>query len=98
MDNVEKYLDEIGNRLLRLRLVNGYASYEAFANANNLSRMQYWRIEKGKTNLTIKSLLRILKVHNVTLNQLFSKTFYKDFPAPPVRSVSTKRRVYSEKT
>ncbi len=45
-----KELKKIGERLQKLRVKNGYGSYEDFAVKNDLSRMQYWRIEKGKTN------------------------------------------------
>lgn len=63
----------IGTKLAQLRKKSGYKSYESFAVENNLSRMQYWRIEKGKTNLTIKSLMRILDIHGVTIDDFFNK-------------------------
>lgn len=102
MDTFEKLLADIGNRLIRLRLISGHTSYETFANENKLSRMQYWRIEKGKANLTIKSLVRVLQIHNVTVDAFFAKTFYRNFPVPlpqnnktnkiKKRSVSMSRR------
>jgi transcriptional regulator with XRE-family HTH domain len=49
---------EIGERLKKLRINKGYNSYEAFAIDKDLSRMQYWRIEKGLSNITIRSLLK----------------------------------------
>lgn len=58
---------------MQLRVKNGYKSYESFALENDLSRMQYWRIEKGKTNLTIKSLKRILDIHGITVEEFFRK-------------------------
>lgn len=58
---------------MQLRIKNGHKSYESFALGNELSRMQYWRIEKGKTNLTIKSLTRILNIHNITIDEFFRK-------------------------
>jgi len=33
-----------------------------------MSRVQYWRIEKGKTNLTLKSL-RLLEIHGLNLKE-----------------------------
>ena len=65
-------LEKIGKKLERLRIAKGYKSYEDFAITNNLSRMQYWRIEKGKTNITIRSLINILNIHGITLDELFS--------------------------
>ena len=67
-----KVLKEIGERLKLLRQKKGYTSYESFAIDNDLSRMQYWRIEKGLSNITIKSLTRILKIHNITIEDFFA--------------------------
>ncbi len=63
----------IGVKLAQLRKKSGYKSYESFAVDHNLSRMQYWRIEKGKTNLTIKSLSRILDIHKISVEEFFRK-------------------------
>jgi transcriptional regulator with XRE-family HTH domain len=65
-------LEKIGKKLEFLRVSNGYKSYEDFAIKNNLSRMQYWRIEKGKTNITFRSLIVILNIHGVTVEEFFS--------------------------
>jgi transcriptional regulator with XRE-family HTH domain len=73
MDKNHIILLNIGSKLTQLRKKNGHKSYESFAVENNLSRMQYWRIEKGKTNLTIKSLVRILDIHGITIEEFFSK-------------------------
>ena len=62
---------KIGNRLRELRKKKGYSSYETFAFDNDLPRMQYWRIEKGKANITIKSLEKILQIHNLTFKEFF---------------------------
>lgn len=72
MKTDEEVLKEIGVKLKELRIKNGYKSYESFAIDNNLSRMQYWRMEKGITNVTIKSLKRILDIHNVSINDFFN--------------------------
>lgn len=58
---------------MQLRIKNGHTSYESFALENDLSRMQYWRIEKGRTNLTVKSLKRILDIHKITIDEFFRK-------------------------
>lgn len=65
-------LKKIGDRLIRLRIKNNYRSYEDFAIKNDLSRMQYWRIEKGKTNITLRSLIVILNIHNISLEDFFA--------------------------
>ncbi len=73
MNDTNLVLKVIGNKLMQLRLKNGHKSYESFALENDLSRMQYWRIEKGKTNLTIKSLTRILNIHQISIDEFFRK-------------------------
>lgn len=64
-------LEQIGERLAELRKELGYTSYETFAYDHEIPRMQYWRMEKGKVNITIKSLLKILSIHQVSLVEFF---------------------------
>jgi transcriptional regulator with XRE-family HTH domain len=71
MNSEKEICKEIGDKLKHLRLKSGYSSYENFAVEHDLSRMQYWRIEKGLTNLTIRSLVKILNIHKVTLEDFF---------------------------
>lgn len=61
----------IGERLRQLRIKKGYKSYEAFAIDNEISRMQYWRMEGGKSNMTINSLQKILDIHGITIEEFF---------------------------
>jgi len=75
MLNDSKELKKIRERLEKLRIKKGYTSYESFAVDNGLSRMQYWRMEKGKTNLTMRSLIVVLKIHKVSLEDFFSDNF-----------------------
>ena len=65
-------LTEIGKRLLELRKAKGYTSHEDFALDYNLPRVQYWRLEKGKANFTIKSLVKILSIHELTVEEFFA--------------------------
>ncbi|KAA6301526.1 MAG: hypothetical protein EZS26_002270 [Candidatus Ordinivivax streblomastigis] len=62
---------QIANKIKELRIQKGYSSHENFAWDNNLNRVQYWRIEKGK-NITIKTLLTILDIHKISLEAFFS--------------------------
>jgi transcriptional regulator with XRE-family HTH domain len=86
----EKELKRIGARLKKLRVRKGFKSYETFAVEHDMSRMQYWRIEQGKTNLTFRSLIAILNVHKITLEEFFSRKNEPDVieneaekPSPP---------------
>jgi transcriptional regulator with XRE-family HTH domain len=64
-------LKEIGNKLAELRRKKGYTSHESFAYDHDIPRMHYWRIENGKTNLTIRSLMKILEIHQMSIGEFF---------------------------
>ena len=46
-DAFESLKANIGKELKRLRVNAGYKSYEVFAWDNKISRIQYWKMEKG---------------------------------------------------
>jgi len=68
---LESTLKKIGSKLKDLRVKLGYTSHEDFAYDHDIPRMQYWRIEKGKANLTMKSLSRLLAIHKMTIQEFF---------------------------
>ena len=61
---------EIAEKLEKLRIEKGYTSYENFAIEHGISRMQYWRMEKG-SNFTFASFLKILDAHQISLSEFF---------------------------
>jgi len=65
-------LKQIALKLKQLRLAKGYSSYEAFAFDHDLPRVGYGRHEQG-SNLTLKSLLRLLDIHQVSLADFFAE-------------------------
>lgn len=65
-------LKKIGSKLKELRIKKGFGSYEKFAIEYEISRMQYWRIEEGKTNITFRTLISILNIHDISLKDFFS--------------------------
>ena len=62
---------QIADKIRKLRIENGYSSYENFAWDNNLPVRSYFRMESG-TNFTIKNLFIILDIHKVSLHDFFS--------------------------
>ena len=64
-------LQRIGARLGDLRKQMGYKSMKDFTRKHKLPLIQYWRIEKGKANLTIKSLVKLLSIHGLTIEDFF---------------------------
>jgi transcriptional regulator with XRE-family HTH domain len=69
--SLKAILEQIGAKLRELREEKGYDSIKDFANDHDLPMIQYWRIEKGKANLTLKSLTRILAIHSLTMEDFF---------------------------
>ena len=64
-------LAQVGNQLADLRVKKGYPTIKSFAQKHHLPEIQYWRIERGKANVTLKSLSRILSIHRVSLQDFF---------------------------
>ena len=64
-------LKRIGAALSELRQKKGYSSIKEFAEDHHLSLIQYWRIEKGKANITIKTLTNLLAIHKVGIDDFF---------------------------
>lgn len=74
MEKLDKEIDDtilqIAEKLKTLRKEKGFTSYETFAFEYEINRVQYFRIEKGQ-NITIKTLIKVLAIHNLTLQQFF---------------------------
>ncbi|MBU3659370.1 MAG: XRE family transcriptional regulator [Flavobacteriales bacterium] len=60
----------IAKKIRQLRIDANYTSAESFAYDNNINRVQYWRVENG-TNLTLKTLLKLLDIHKISLSDFF---------------------------
>lgn len=79
-DALTNTLARIGSKLTYLRKNKGYTSHEDFAYDFDLPRVQYWRIEKGKANITIRSLCKLLTIHNLSVEEFFCQIYqeYKE--------------------
>lgn len=69
---LESTLEKAGRKLTELRIHKGYKSHETFAFDHDLPRAQYWRLEKGKVNFTIKTLIKVLAIHKLTVEEFFA--------------------------
>ena len=67
----QKNLVNLGDKLAELRVKKGYETLKEFTLRYDLPQIQYWRIEKGKANITLKTLVKILAIHNLTLHEFF---------------------------
>lgn len=67
---IDKRIVLISKKLKELRVNANYTSAESFAYDHDLNRVQYWRVESG-TNVTLKTLLKILDIHKISLGEFF---------------------------
>ena len=70
----EKYLQLIGNKIAELRKLKGISQYK-LAKLVMMEQSNLARIEKGLTNPTIKTLLKISDALEVKLSDFFSEDF-----------------------
>ncbi len=67
----DEWIELVSTKLKELRKGKGYTSYETFALDNGLDRKQYWRVGRTVQNITIKTLVKILAIHNKDLPSFF---------------------------
>lgn len=70
----KRYLEKLGNRLKFLRKSKGFSNYEQFAYTYEIGRAQYGRYENG-TNISIKTLIKLIEIHGLTISEFFSEGF-----------------------
>ena len=68
---IEKDLIKIGNRLKFLRKSKGYSSPDLFAYDHGINRSQYGKYEAGRTNITISTLISIIRHFELDLENFF---------------------------
>lgn len=68
----EKYLRCIGNRIIEIRTSKGFTQYKLAKNLM-MEQSNLARIEKGETNPTIKTLLKICEVLEISLEELIKE-------------------------
>lgn len=70
-EDFDKFLIEIGERLKKQRIKEGYTSYEQFAFDKNLGRAQYGKYERGTEDLRLSSLFKVLNKLNISWEEFF---------------------------
>ncbi|WP_339870374.1 helix-turn-helix transcriptional regulator [uncultured Algoriphagus sp.] len=62
----------IGDRMVFLRKLEGYTNHDVFAYDKGINRSQYGKYEKGKSDLQISTLIRIIYSYNdMTIEKFF---------------------------
>lgn len=68
----EKYLQFIGNKITEIRKLKGISQYK-LAKQVMMEQSNLARIEKGLTNPTVKTLLKISDALEINLEKLFKE-------------------------
>jgi transcriptional regulator with XRE-family HTH domain len=74
LDEQQRIIKKIGERLKALRVAKGHSSYEIFAFENNIDRSQYGKYERG-ADMRISSLVKILAALDISVEEFFSEGF-----------------------
>ena len=74
LDKNQETYEKIGARLKALRLKKGFTSADKFAFTHEIDRSQYGKYERGR-DMQISTLLRILSIHNLSMEEFFGKGF-----------------------
>lgn len=88
----KEFLLEVGAKLTELREEKGYTTIKEFVTRYDLPEIQYWRIEKGKANITVKSLVKILSIHKISPRDFFDM-LHNDELLKSLEPVKRKKKV-----
>lgn len=69
MDLLQHFSESVARVFIMLRKKRGYTSYESFAFEHDFPRAQYWRVETGRHNLTLRTLSKLMAIHNLPLEE-----------------------------
>jgi len=73
-DFTEKELQQLGERIKKLRMKMKYSNYESFAFDHDIPRAQYGRYENGQ-DLRYSSLAKVIRAFGMTKKEFFSVGF-----------------------
>lgn len=64
-------LEKISAHIKKMRIEAGYTSYRKFANEHDFEPKQYWNIEEAQSNFGIKTLIKIVEIHSISMQEFF---------------------------
>lgn len=74
--DIDKEIENLGNRIRELRKKKGFTNYEFFAYENRIGRSQYGNYEKG-VDMRFSSILKLIEIHGLTLEEFFKEGFHR---------------------
>lgn len=69
---------KIGKKLKRLRKELGYSNPDPFSYDKEINRSQYGKYEAGSEDFRFSTLINLLNLHGLTLNQFFNEDYEAD--------------------
>jgi len=72
LEEPQRTYTKIGAHLKALRIKKGFTSADKFAFTHDIDRSQYGKYERGR-DMQISTLLRLLIIHNMTIEEFFGK-------------------------
>lgn len=70
-DAIKTQIIAIGKQLKKIRIEQGYTSYENFAFEHELSSRFYWEVENGR-NISLEYLLKLLAINDIPLKDFIN--------------------------
>ena len=89
----KEFLLDVGTKLTELREEKGYSTIKEFVTKFDLPEIQYWRIEKGKANITVKSLIKILAIHKLSPRDFFEMLHNDQLMKASFETVKKRKKV-----
>jgi hypothetical protein len=65
----QEFSAKAGKAIRFLRILWGFESYETFAFTFEFPRAQYWRVETGRFNITLKTLEKLLNIFGLKVDE-----------------------------
>ncbi len=75
LEEHQRILKKIGERIKALRKAKGHKSSEKFAFQHDLDRAQFGKYERGQVDMQISSLVKTLIALDVDIQEFFSEGF-----------------------
>jgi len=76
LEEQQRIIKKIGERIKQFRIERGHSSYEIFAFEHDIDRSQYGKYERG-ADMRLSSLIKVFSALDVTFEEFFGKGFHE---------------------
>lgn len=75
LEEQQRIIKKIGDRIKAVRKAKGHKSSEKFAFQHDIDRAQYGKYEQGIIDMQISSLVKVLVALDIDIQEFFSEGF-----------------------